>query len=121
MTDENKALLANNGMNVDDALGRFMGNEAILDRLLKKFLEDKTLSTLKKAIEDEDVDAAFTASHTMKGVAANFSFTELQAVASIQCEEFRAKNFDKGAAYLPEVIAEYDKICAVINKIYGGE
>ena len=119
MTAEDKELLVEAGMNVDDALSRFMGNEAILDRLLKKLLDDTTMITLKKAIEANDVEAAFTASHTLKGVAANFSLTALQNAASMQCEDFRSKDFEAGASKLPEVLDEYEKIYSVIKKIYG--
>ena len=36
MTDEGKAALTAAGVQVEEALNRFMGNEALLERLLKK-------------------------------------------------------------------------------------
>ena len=40
MTDLQKSQLIAAGIDIDDALPRFMGNEALLERFLKKFLQD---------------------------------------------------------------------------------
>ena len=46
MTSFCKQQLADAGMDVADALERLMGSEALLERLLKKFLEDENYQKL---------------------------------------------------------------------------
>lgn len=41
-----KERLEQAGINVDDVLERFMGNEALLDRMLKGFLQDQNYAAL---------------------------------------------------------------------------
>lgn len=121
MTDEMKQILTNVGMNVDDAMSRFMNNDTLMDKFLKKFRSDPSFTQLKEAVEARDLDLAFRAAHTLKGVAANFSFTTLQKAASDQTEEFRAGKLDDGIALMDRVQAEYDRIVEALQKIYGEE
>ena len=65
------------GIDVDDALGRFMGNEALLERFLTKFLADGNYAALSAAVAAGDSAGALTASHTLKGVCGNLSMSEL--------------------------------------------
>ena len=46
------------GIDVESALGRFMGNEMLLERFMKKFLEDSNFENLRKALAAKDLDAA---------------------------------------------------------------
>lgn len=117
MTDEIRARLTEAGMNVDDALKRFMNNEAMLEKFLKKFTADTTYQALVDAISAGDVEEAFKAAHTLKGVAANFSFETLGQKVSDACEEFRAGNLERGSALMGEITTLYDRIVNVINEI----
>ena len=119
MNQNDKLRLIDAGMNVDDALQRFMNNEAILEKFMKKFLEDPSYDKLKNAVEEKNLEEAFSASHTLKGVAANFSFEALQNSSSEQCELFRAGNLEDGIAKMAEVTAAYDKIKNEIIAIFG--
>jgi len=119
MTAEIKQKLEDAGMRVDDALARFMNNEALLEKFIKKFLTDPSYSQLLTAVENKDNDAAFTASHTLKGVAANFSFKDLTDITTKMCDEFRAKNTEGGIAMMPQVKEQYDRIESVIKELYG--
>lgn len=49
-----KERLEQAGIDVDDVLERFMGNEALLDRMLKGFLQDQNYSVLCQAMEAGD-------------------------------------------------------------------
>ena len=119
MTLDEKNTLIEAGMDVDSALGRFMGNEALLEKFIKKFLSDKCYNDLLEAVNNKDNDSAFRASHTLKGVAANFSFDRLKNAASDQCECFRANKTDEGIDLMNQVSSEYEKIKAAIIKLYG--
>lgn len=119
MTEEAKKILIDAGMNYKAASERFMGNDAILEKFLKKFVSDATYSGLLDAIEKRDVELAFRAAHTLKGVAANFSFDELSQAASNQTESFRAGNLEEGIELLAPVTECYEKLIAAIKQIFG--
>lgn len=119
MTAENKRKLELAGMNVDTALERFMGNEALLERFLKKFKNDKSYHDLLAALENKDVDAAFVSAHTLKGVSANLSLDALYQAAGRQTEFLREKDLEAGTAMMPEVTKEYENMVRVIQEVFG--
>lgn len=117
MTNEVRSKLEQAGVNVNTVLERFMNNDALLEKFLKKFTDDKNYKTLLEAVATHNEQAAFTSAHTLKGVSANLSLESLQRVVSEQTEYFRAGDWDKGAAMMPAVTEEYEKITAVINEV----
>lgn len=119
MTDAEKRQLTQAGMNLETAMERFMNNDSLLERFLKKFQNDKSYNELKDAIAAGDKDRAFAASHTLKGVSANLSFDTLCEKVSKQTEEFRSGSFDTGVAMMDEVTEEYERIAAVLKEIFG--
>lgn len=121
MTDEMRKILTDAGMDVDAALERFMNNENLMEKFLKKFRNEPTFKDLKKAIENRDLDACFRAAHTLKGVTANFSFEKLRSVVSDQTEEFRAGKLDEGIEMMPAVVEEYERVCSALTDLYGEE
>lgn len=112
-----KDKLVNAGIDVDDALGRFMNNESLMIRLLKKFVNDPSYQQLVDAYHNKDGEAAFRASHTLKGVCGNLSITRLFELSSEQVELFRSGQFDEGFAMMDEVSAAYNQIIDVINTL----
>ena len=56
MDASKKQALTAAGINVEEVLGRFMGNEALLERMLKKFLSDPTYSKLQDAADTAEPD-----------------------------------------------------------------
>lgn len=66
-------LLKQAGMNTDTAIERFMGNEALYAKMLKKFLDDKTFESLVAAVAEGSGTPALEASHTLKGLCGNLS------------------------------------------------
>lgn len=69
MDENKKERLAEAGIDVENALERFMGNEGLLERFLKKFLNDQNFSKLTVAIGEKKEQEALAASHTLKGYA----------------------------------------------------
>ena len=55
------------GSNFDEVLSR-LGSEQMVQRFAIKFLNDKSYETLEAALKEKDVDSAFRAAHTLKGV-----------------------------------------------------
>lgn len=82
------------GVSADEVIGRFGGSEAMLERFLKKFLDDKTFEQLCAAMQSKDWDAVFAAAHTLKGLTGNFDFHGVREPAVKIVEQYRANNFD---------------------------
>ena len=102
--------------NYEEALSRMQNDERI-KKYLGFFLADTSYEELKKAIESKNVDMAFNAAHTLKGVSKNMAFTALGNVAETITEELRAKNFEKALEIFPKVTEEYNLVIEEINKV----
>lgn len=117
--DENlKLQLTEAGVDVDSVMERFMGNAGMLERFLRKFLNDMSYQKLLTSIEEKNVEDAFAAAHTLKGVCGNLSINTLRDIVSRQTECFRAGNLEEGVAIMPEVTAEYERVTAAIRSCY---
>lgn len=79
------------GGNYNEALNRLM-SETLIKKFVLKFKDDKSFSELKENIEKGDLSAAFTSSHTLKGVALNLSFKKLGASAVLLTDMLRPAN-----------------------------
>ena len=86
------------GANVSEGLGRCMNNEAFYLRLVRLSLADGNFDMLRAA-EQNDLDAAFEASHALKGVLANLALTPMSVPADELCEALRTRT---PADYVPE-------------------
>lgn len=102
------------GIDVDSALGRFMNNEALLEKFLAKFPADPNHGRLVAAIAAGDREAALTAAHTMKGVCGNLSMPALFELLTRQVAAFRADDWDGAVAMMPELDRMYDGLCTAI-------
>ena len=71
-----------------EAKARLM-SDRLVEKFVLKFLTDPSMQQLRDAIASGDHDVAFRAVHTLKGVAANLSFTELWNAASALTEQLR--------------------------------
>jgi len=71
--------MADNAVYIDfaDGLKRVVNNTKLYVKLLDKFKNENKLDGLEAAIKAGDMDKARNAAHTLKGVAANLSLTEL--------------------------------------------
>ena len=59
------------GGDYDVTMSRFRGKETLYMKILGMMFQDENLKKLGTAIEENDLDAAFEAAHTLKGVAGN--------------------------------------------------
>ena len=64
-------------VNFNEGVKRVMNNAKLYVKLLAKFKDDTTLGDLETALVAGDMEQAQIAAHTLKGVAANLSLTEL--------------------------------------------
>ena len=116
-----KDRLVKAGIRVDDALERFMGNEALLDRFLTKFLADTNYEALVRAVAGGDHAAALTASHTLKGVCGNLSMEALFSLLTCQVQALRAGDHAAADAMMPDISAAYGAVVRAIRESTGHE
>ena len=79
----------NIGADYDDVLHRLMDSDDMVARFAGKFLEDPSMAQLEDALTAGDVEAAFRAAHTLKGVAQNLGFSNVFEPASALTESLR--------------------------------
>lgn len=102
------------GIDVDDALARLMGSQALLERLLGKFTADQNMARLEDAAASGDAASGFEAAHALKGVCGNLSMTRLFELTSRQCDLFRSGDAVSAFALVGDVRAAYDAALAAI-------
>ena len=104
------------GSNFDEVLSR-LGSEQMVQRFAIKFLNDKSYETLEAALKEKDVDSAFRAAHTLKGVCVNLGFDKLYEVSSALTEKLRAKELDGTDVMFEKVKEQYDITVNAIRKL----
>jgi HPt (histidine-containing phosphotransfer) domain-containing protein len=106
-------------VNQQEGLGRVLNNAKLYVKLLHKFKTGTNYNELLETLGGGDYEKAQTQAHTIKGVAANLSLTELfkqsleletqikaRAVDSEKVESFKAC-FDETLAAVDKVIGRY--------------
>ena len=114
MNESQKNCLIAAGINVNEALDRFMNNEALMIKFLIRFLEDENFSQLCEAMAQQDADRAFEAAHALKGVVGNLSMQNLFRHTTTVVEYLRANNFAAAAGAMVPLRAEYAKVTAAL-------
>lgn len=102
------------GVDVDDALGRFMGNEELMLRFLLYFPQDPSFPQLKEALDRNDAEAAFEAAHALKGVAGNLSLKGLYQSVSALVEDLRSDDLAAAAGRMPQLEVRYQEMIQVL-------
>lgn len=64
------------GGDYNNVLSRFY-DEAMIKRLLGRFIDHTSFRALEQAMTEGDTQAAFNAAHTLRGVCQSLSFTQL--------------------------------------------
>ena len=119
MDDKIRAGLAAAGIDVDEALERFMGSEAMLNRFLKKFPADQGFAALATALETGDHEGAVNAAHTLKGLCGNLSIKPLFTGFDRQVSLMRAGDWDAAAAMMPQLTEDYNRAVKAIQAMEG--
>lgn len=91
MDESFKRRLEECGADVETTVKRFMGNEAMYEKFLKKFTDNSNYSGLAESLEAGNYEEAFKCAHTLKGVSANLGLDPIYKASSDLTEEFRGK------------------------------
>lgn len=116
MDQERKARLAAGGIQVEEALERLMGSEALLERLLQKFMAEENFPRLEAALAARDQERAVAASHTLKGMCGNLSMAVLYPLFTRQVEALRAGDWDAAQALQEDIRPAYQAVRAAIGE-----
>lgn len=117
MKDEVKTFLRESGINLTEALERFLGNEALFEQFLKKFVSDPSFQEMVTCMELGDSKKAFKAAHTLKGVAGNLSMDGIyQAVVPI-VEALRTGDLTQAQKLFPVLEKNYNIVIQALKMI----
>lgn len=107
------------GGNYDDVIGR-LRNEQLVQKYVLKFLDDQSFAVLCRSLEAGNLEEAFRAAHTMKGMCQNLGFTKLQDSSSLATETLRHGDLDGARALLELLRGDYKCTVDAINEFRAG-
>ena len=116
MTSQRVKQLEVAGIDVASALERMMGSEALLERLLKKFLENQQYPALCTALRGGDPEQAVIAAHTLKGVCGNLSMVSLYGLFAQQVDALRAGDLSLARHLMDQITPAYIQVTAAIRE-----
>ena len=96
------------GANYQDVIKR-LPSVSMIEKFALKFREDTSFQELEKALNDKQVDLAFRAAHTLKGVCMNLGFDHLYKPSFEITESLRAGNLELALQQFDAVKEQYTK------------
>ena len=101
----------------DDGKKRVMNNGKLYAKLLTKFKDDTNLADLITFAEAQDWEKAQATAHTLKGIAANLSLTELfkqslDVETQIKAKSLAGSSLENLKTCLNDTLVEIDKVIA---------
>lgn len=116
MDDQKRTRLLQIGVDIDGGLERFMGNEALFLKCLSRFPADSSFPQLEQALSDGDLQAAFIAAHTLKGVSGNLSLDAIFHASLPVVEALRCGSQEEAEAAMPELRSSYQNAILVLSE-----
>jgi HPt (histidine-containing phosphotransfer) domain-containing protein len=104
-----------NYIDLESGLKRVGGSEALFKKLLGKFVDGNYQDQLEALIAEGKTEEATAMAHTIKGVAANLSLMEVNALA-LQIEQ-GLKNGTEYASLVPQLREVTDATIVEIQKL----
>lgn len=107
------------GSDYDATVARMCGKESVLEKFVRKFVEDPTYSTLISSFESGDIENAFRMAHTLKGICLNLGFKKLYESASALTEALRDQTAiaDNAAELLGNVKRDYETVLNAVSEL----
>ena len=94
------------GADYEDVLKRLY-RESMIRKFVRMFLDDDSYSKLAQSLKDGNVQEAFRAAHTLKGVCQNLGFTSLYRPTYDLTEVLRAGTLEGADALFADVSRQY--------------
>jgi HPt (histidine-containing phosphotransfer) domain-containing protein len=102
------------GCDTDDGLTRCMGNEAFYFKLIGKVIDDKNFQALEDAVAAKNLDAAFDAAHSLKGVLGNLALTPIYQPVYEITELLRERKDIDYSDYLKTISEKRSELAALL-------
>jgi len=104
-------------INIEDGSKRVMNNMKLYAKLLLKFKDDQNIKTIESSLAANDLPNAQIATHTLKGLSANLSLTELnkqviELESQIKAGSVNPAQFETVKTVYSQTMAELDKVIA---------
>lgn len=94
-------------------------SDATIKAFLGIFKRDKNYESLKQLLNEGDVQSAFSAAHTLKGVVLNLNLEGLAKPVCDIVEALRAGNMSAARALFPAVEEAYERAYAALNEFFA--
>lgn len=117
MDKELKDKLVANGFDVDVTLQRFMNNENLYFKFLKKLPADQNFVSFVESIQSGDCETAFRSGHTLKGVLSNLGVDSVLHVLEPMVEKLRANSMEGVPEALDEFKSKYENAIKTIGEL----
>lgn len=112
----NKEEYVQAGIDYDEGVARFVGHADMYERFLRQFLADPGYAALEQAMAAGDVEAAFQAAHSLKGVTGNLSLNALYRRLIPLTDALRGEgDLELARTLFPPVQEEYRRAAACIR------
>lgn len=102
------------GGDYEGVLSRVL-DEGRIRKYVKMFKDDPCYEELEMFLKQGDVEQAFRASHTLKGVCLNIGFNRLYSCADTVTEALRGKDLTLACENMPPLRASYKEIIEGID------
>lgn len=94
-----------------------LASERLVRKFVLRFPEDKSYKLLEESLRDNNIEEAFRAAHTIKGVCSNLSFDKLLQSAENITEALRSGDIDTAKTLFPAVADDYQLTVSAINSL----
>ena len=111
-----KEFYARVGGNYDSIMGRLMKEDRI-KKYVFKLLDDSTFEMLCKSMEENDIEEAFRAAHTIKGLCQNLDLLTLYQSSHDMAEALRHGKADNADEILEQGKKDYEITLAAIKEL----
>lgn len=108
--------LSENGVDINDGLGRLMNNSAIYEKLLKKLPDSINKQEVLSFIDSGDIETATRNAHTIKGVTGNLSVTPLYTAYTEIVNLLRAGKIDEARKLYVDTLPVQKTLLDIILK-----
>ncbi|MCM1257138.1 MAG: Hpt domain-containing protein [Clostridium sp.] len=108
------------GGSYDSIMGRLMKEDRI-KKYVYKFIDDTSYETLCRSMEENNIEEAFRAAHTIKGLCQNLDFLTLFQSSNNMSEALRNGKADNADSILEQVKKDYELTLTAIKELKAEE
>jgi hypothetical protein len=105
------------GVNMEVVMSRFMGNEMLYIKFLKRFIEDESFQNMQGMFQQGNLEEAFKAAHTLKGLIANLGLDGIMGSVSPITEILRGGSDEGVAELMKQAGKEYELVIGILAAI----